>query len=220
MVNGFAFLLCNEFVTHMTGTITRVGLEWQTIHLMLEYVTIVCCFVFGAAISIIAISSSPFSKMLSLWTAPLILVVLVLSGVALLGRIGVFGTFHAIRSHETPEVFLLSFLAFAMGVQNAAITSTTGVAVRTTHLSGHATNFGIHLGTAFLSQGNARRSALSGALLRGGKILAFGFGAVLAVPLTTKWEFLALLVPATLILIATLLGASAPPSLRTDHQAG
>lgn len=28
IVNGFAFLTCQQFVTHVTGTLTRLGLEW------------------------------------------------------------------------------------------------------------------------------------------------------------------------------------------------
>lgn len=27
LVNGFAFLMCEHFVTHVTGTVTRLGLE-------------------------------------------------------------------------------------------------------------------------------------------------------------------------------------------------
>ena len=41
------------------------------------------------------------------------------------------------------SIFLLSLLAFAMGLQNAAVASTTGLAVRTTHLTGPATDLGI-----------------------------------------------------------------------------
>jgi uncharacterized membrane protein YoaK (UPF0700 family) len=89
-----------------------------------------------------------------------------------------------------------------MGLQNAAVASTTGLAVRTTHLTGPATDLGIHLGAVWLSTGDERRAALRGAALRGGKVLAFMAGAVLAVPLVRACGFLALVAPAAFVLAA------------------
>jgi uncharacterized membrane protein YoaK (UPF0700 family) len=92
-----------------------------------------------------------------------------------------------------------------MGLQNAAVASTTGLAVRTTHLTGPSTDLGIHLGTALLATGADRQSALRGAALRGGKIVAFMAGGALSFPLATTYGFLALLAPAGFVLIAAAL---------------
>lgn len=203
MVNGFAFLGCHEFVTHMTGTITHAGLEWHTVSLMGDYALIVASFVAGAAVSAVAIHLGSRRTRLSPWVIPLSLVVLVLTAVALLGCAGCFGPVSS--SRETPAVFLLSLLAFAMGIQNAAIPTSSGPGIRTTHLSGHVTNLGVHLATACLSQGTKRRAAFHDMLTRGGKIVAFVLGAILAVPLTASCGFLTLLVPAACVLGAILL---------------
>jgi uncharacterized membrane protein YoaK (UPF0700 family) len=96
-------------------------------------------------------------------------------------------------------------LAFAMGLQNAAVASTTGLAVRTTHLTGPTTDLGIHLGAALLSTGDEQRAALRGAALRGGKVVAFMAGAALAVPLTGALGFLALLTSAAFVMVAVVL---------------
>ena len=55
LVNGVAFLMCEQFVTHVTGTFTRFGLEWPTIGLVAEYAAVVFSFIVGAAASVVAI---------------------------------------------------------------------------------------------------------------------------------------------------------------------
>ena len=112
------------------------------------------------------------------------------------------GPFGAKVASDRPPVPLLAVLSFAMGLQNAAVASTTGLAVRTTHLTGPTTDLGIHLGAALLGRGEDRRSALRGAALRGGKIVAFMAGGVLSVPLAAASGFLALLAPAAFVLVA------------------
>jgi uncharacterized membrane protein YoaK (UPF0700 family) len=99
----------------------------------------------------------------------------------------------------------MSMLAFAMGLQNAAVASTTGLSVRTTHLTGPATDLGIHLGTAFFASGSERRDSLKGAALRIGKIVAFVTGAGVALPLADRLGYLMLLAPAALVSFAVVL---------------
>jgi len=208
LVNGFAFLLCREFVTHMTGTVTRAGMEWQSVGLMLEYFIIVASFVAGAAMSVAARNTSCLRVKAAPWIVPLGLVLLILIGVASGGCAGIFGTIPSLHSHGSLAVCLLSLLAFAMGIQNAAIPGSSGFGIRTTHLSGHATNLGIQLATVCFSQGRLRRTAFYDALLRGGKIVSFGLGAAVAVPLTNRWGFVALFAPAVCVLFAILISRS------------
>jgi uncharacterized membrane protein YoaK (UPF0700 family) len=204
-VNGIAFLMCEQFVTHVTGTVTRLGLEWPHVVVLAEYAVVLVSFVAGAAASVIAIQARARRGKRPRWATPLISVVLILVGVAVAGRAGAFGRFGGTHAADPPPALLLSLLAFAMGLQNASVASTTGLAVRTTHLTGPTTDLGIHLGTALLATGAERRSALRGAALRGGKVVAFTLGASLALPLAGALGFLALLVPAGFILTAAAL---------------
>ncbi len=204
-VNGVAFLMCEQFVTHVTGTVTRLGLEWPHAGLVAEYATVLVSFVAGAAASVVAIQAQARRGQRPRWATPLVTVALILVGVALAGRAGAFGRFGGTHAADPPPVALLSLLAFAMGLQNAAVASTTGLAVRTTHLTGPSTDLGIHLGTALLATGSERRAALRGAALRGGKVVAFMLGASLSVPLAGAFGFGALLAPATFILMAAVL---------------
>lgn len=204
-VNGFAFVACQQFVTHVTGTVTRMGLEWPHVGIAAEYAAVLVSFVAGAAASALAIQARANRGKRPRWATPLITVALILAGAAVLGQYGAFGPFDGAPAAEEPPFVLLSLLAFAMGLQNAAVASTTGLSVRTTHLTGPATDLGIHLGAACFADGEERRANLRGAALRVGKVLAFMAGAGLALPLTGELEYLALLAPAAFVLIAAAL---------------
>src|SRR5688572_23807050 len=92
-VNGTAFLMCEQFVTHVTGTVTRLGLEWPVVGLLAEYAAVVVCFIVGAAASVIVIQARAAKGKQPRWATPLVSVALVLIGVAFAGRAGVFGQF-------------------------------------------------------------------------------------------------------------------------------
>ena len=204
-VNGFAFLTCEQFASHVTGTATRIGLEWYHVELAVEYSAVLISFLAGAVSSVIWIQARACRGESPRWATPLIAVTLILVATALMGSSGWFGPFAAQVAADPPPVVLLSVLAFSMGLQNAAVASTTGLAVRTTHLTGPTTDLGIHLGTALFARGDERSAAIRGAALRGSKILAFIIGAGLSVPLADRFGFLALLAPALLVSIAAML---------------
>lgn len=203
-VNAGAFLACERFVTHVTGTVTRLGLDAGLWTLMLDYGIVLGCFVAGAMASVLALDARFHRGKAPLHALPLGIVATMLVGVALAGRLGAFGAFG--QTVETAGAFaLLSLLGFAMGLQNAAVASTTGLAIRTTHMTGPASDLGVHLATAYFTSGEARRAALRMAALRGGKILAFTLGAVAMVPLARAAQYGAFLVPAAAIVLAALL---------------
>jgi uncharacterized membrane protein YoaK (UPF0700 family) len=140
-----------------------------------------------------------------------------LAGVAVSGMAGVFGDFGS--SVEGPRDFaFLSILAFAMGLQNAAVATSTGLVVRTTHLTGPATDLGIHLVTALYTDGEASRTALRHGALRAGKIGAFALGAAAGAALVPSARYGAFLLPATVVLAATLLSFVNLPATRTSQE--
>jgi uncharacterized membrane protein YoaK (UPF0700 family) len=203
-VNAGAFMACQRFVTHVTGLTTQLGMDAGLLRLMAEYGVVVLCFIAGAMASVLFLQGRAERGKQPLHALPLVLVSLVLAGVALAGNAGVFGVFGA--TVEQPSDFLLlSLLSFAMGLQNATVATSTGLAVRTTHMTGPASDLGVHLGTAYFTRGEARRSALRGAALRAGKITAFASGAAMMVPIVHASGYLAFLIPGTIILTATAL---------------
>lgn len=217
-VNAGAFLACQRFVTHVTGTVTRIGIdaEMSTWWLVADYAIVLLCFIAGAAASVLFIQAPRHRGRDALWATPLLVVSTILVGVAIAGSRGAFGAFGG-SVEGARDFLLLSILAFAMGLQNAAVASTTGNAVRTTHMTGPASDLGVSLGTAIFATGEARMNALRAAAVRGGKILGFILGAAAMVPLTHQFHYGAFALASVVILAATAL--SFVPSRQPAEQA-
>ena len=201
-VNGFAYLACGQFVTHVTGTVTEIGLSLTQARFGYAPLIAYAAFITGAAVAVVSAQLRAQSGGRDQWAAPLVAVAVILIGVAVAGNAGELIVFGSVDASQTPPVLLLTLLAFAAGLQNAAVASTTGMAVRTTHLTGPTTDVGMLIGAAILGKGAVRRGALRGAALRFGMILAFMAGAGLSVPASAGLVYLSLLVPAVLVLIS------------------
>ena len=215
-VNAIAFMACSRFVTHVTGTVSRIGIDSGTI--ALDYALVLGCFILGAMSSATLIEVRYHRRQQPLYAMPLAMVAAILALLALTGSAGLFGKFGG--SVEDPHDFVfLAIVAFAMGLQNAAVATSTGMLVRTTHMTGPATDLGVHLATALHSKGEPRRVALQNAALRAGKITAFTVGAAAGAALAGTFGYGALLAPALVIAAATALSFVRVPSLQPGELA-
>lgn len=201
-VNGLAFLVCEKFVTHVTGAATQFGIEWPG-GVAIEFAAVVLSFVAGAMASVVAIQRRVAQGKKPQWAVPLVVVAMLLIGIAVAGSAGFAGAFG--NAEDTPSFVFLILLAFANGLQNATVATATGQAVRTTHLTGPATDFGVYLGVACLGKREDRASAMKGAMLRGSKVIVFIIGAGLSIPLGLFAGYGAFLFPAAAVLLAAAL---------------
>jgi uncharacterized membrane protein YoaK (UPF0700 family) len=202
-VNAGAFAVCARFVTHVTGTATRVGLDWGHWLLMLEYLMVLVAFIAGAMASVLAIQGRASRGKKPLYAAPLLAAAALLLVTAVLGSAGAFGPVGG-TPEEPADFAFLSLVAFAMGLMNAGVATSTALAVRTTHMTGPATDFGVSLANAWLGEGEARRQALRLAALRGGKVAAFIAGAGLMLPLAGQLGWAAFAAPAAALTWAAI----------------
>lgn len=203
--DGFAFLTSQQAVSYMTGIATRVGVEYRDAGIAAEYGLVFVSFLAGAAAAFVAISWRARAGGRDRWAVPLFVVAGITAGVAVAGELRAFGPFGSGLATDPPPVTFLSLLAFAAGLQNGSVSATTGMAVRTTHLTGPTTDMGLLLGAAVMTTGVERRAALRGAALRAGITAAFVIGAGLSVPLAGRLGYLALLVPAGFVVLAGVL---------------
>lgn len=203
-VNASALFACQTYVTHVTGTVTRLGMEVAHLEPLLDFALVLCCFIAGASASGLLINGRAHRNKRPLYGAPLWLAFAVVLFTALGGHFGLLGRFGGEVEHPV-DFLLLSILSFAMGMQNAAVATSTGLLVRTTHLTGPATDLGIHLVEIWFVKDEALALAKRHAALRAGKIVSFALGAGIAVPLAQVGGFLVFLLPATVMLLATLL---------------
>lgn len=203
-VNAGAFLACQRFVSHVTGTLTHVGVGAGVGKLIaLEYLLVVACFIMGATSAVLLVRRLGRSGDHP-WWLPLMIVAGLVGLVAMLGHGGAFGVFGS--AVETPEDFgLLALLSVAMGMQNASVAASTGLAVRTTHMTGPATDLSIALATLLAGERAEMETAWRSAVLRGTKIVAFVLGGVAMVPLAARIGFLSFIIPAAACVSATVL---------------
>jgi uncharacterized membrane protein YoaK (UPF0700 family) len=203
-VNGIALLACERFVTHVTGTVTRLGLELMRTAIMLDFLLVLISFIAGATSAGLMINGRAHRRLAPLFSLPLWVAASTIAMIGLVGHMGWLGPFGG-TVDEPSDFVLLCALSFAMGLQNAAVATSTGQLVRTTHLTGPATDLGVHLAELMFADGQVRQTARQHAALRAGKLTAYCAGAVAAVPLAHSLQFLGLLVPAMVIGAATLL---------------
>jgi uncharacterized membrane protein YoaK (UPF0700 family) len=193
-------------------------MDVNSIILALDYCVVLGCFVIGAMASTALLEGRHAQKKQPLYAAPLLAVAGLLAIVAFAGVSGWFGEFGG--SVEGPRDFaLLSVLAFAMGLQNAAVATSTGLLVRTTHMTGPATDLGIHLVTALYTGGQTRTTALRHAALRAGKIAAFAGGAGAGAALVPIAKYASFLLPSAIVIAATLLSFVKIPEQQQFQQA-
>lgn len=211
-VNAGAFLACERFITHMTGIVTRIGLDASAWFLMLEYVAVLVFFIVGAMVSVSALQGRVMHGKRPLHALPLLAVAIILCVAAFAGHVGVFGPVGG-HAEKAADFALLCILACAMGLMNATVASSTTYAVRTTHMTGPATDLGVHLATAWYATGEERRLALQLAALRGGKIASFIAGAALMVPVMNRVGYLAFLMPAAFVVVSAARSFNAIPNL-------
>lgn len=214
-VNAGAFLAVGRFVSHVTGTVTQAGMAGRNWTLMFEYGLVLLMFILGALAAVLSVGLPSRQKRESVVHAiPLLFVSGTVASVGIAGHAGAFGAFGA--SVEQPsDFFFLCLLSAVMGAQNAAVATNTRLLVRTTHLTGPATDLAVSLATALLSRGAERGRAVRESILRSGKIVAFATGAGLMVPLVFRFEYLAFLCPALLTLVATLSSFVRIPQLKS-----
>jgi uncharacterized membrane protein YoaK (UPF0700 family) len=203
-VNASALLACQTYVTHVTGTVTRIGMELAHLQPLLDFALVLGCFIGGAMLSGLLINGRAHRDKRPLYGAPLWIAFLVVLFTAVGGHLGLLGRFGGEVDHPIDFV-LLSILSFAMGLQNAAVATSTGLLVRTTHLTGPATDLGIHLVELMFVKDEALALAKRHAALRAGKIAAFAIGAGASVALARHAGFLVFLLPAAMMLAAITL---------------
>lgn len=201
-VNATAVLACDRFVTHVTGTVTRIGMDLGEVARVLDLLLVLLCFVAGATASGLAINRRLHAGKRPWYAVPLVCVAVLDLVVAAMGQAGWFGPFGRVLDRPG-DFWLLALLSFAMGLQNGAVATSTGMLVRTTHLTGPATDLGLHLAELTFATGAARVRARQHALLRFGKIAAFTVGAALPLVLIARLGYLVLVVPAAVTLLAT-----------------
>jgi uncharacterized membrane protein YoaK (UPF0700 family) len=140
-VNVVGFLSTEWFASHLSGAVTGASAALFASHkeLAIGYATLIFSFVCGSACAAWLIAWGQARNMRSDYG-----IALLAEGCLLLG-LGI-GAEHAASVQFMFVPALITALSFLMGMQNALISKLAHASVRTTHVTGMLTDFGIELG--------------------------------------------------------------------------
>jgi uncharacterized membrane protein YoaK (UPF0700 family) len=141
-LNTAAFETVGFFSANMTGNVSSLSdhLAKANLHVGLFFLLIVLLFIAGSSVSTLIINSGRRRQIRGIYAINILL-----EGVALL----VLGVIESWFSFSQSGVLLVLSLSFLMGLQNAVVTRISNARVRTTHVSGTATDIGIELAMLF-----------------------------------------------------------------------
>lgn len=141
-LNTAAFHAVGFFSANMTGNVSALSDHLALGDLLLAafYLTIVLIFIGGAGVSTLLINAGRRRQIHGIYAFSILAEAILL---ALLGCADLWVP----AVHGGPALIL--GLSFLMGLQNAVVTRISNARVRTTHVSGMATDIGIELGMLF-----------------------------------------------------------------------
>ncbi|WCM88141.1 YoaK family protein [Acidovorax sp. NCPPB 3576] len=141
-VNAGGFLVVHRYTSHMTGFLSMVAdqLVLGNMALVLGAVGTLWAFMSGAGTTAILVNWARHHRLRSGFALPLLVEAVLLLLFGLLGAI----TLEWRTPFAVPLTVLL--LAFLMGLQNAVVTKMSSAQIRTTHMTGVATDLGIEIG--------------------------------------------------------------------------
>jgi uncharacterized membrane protein YoaK (UPF0700 family) len=152
-LNAAAFYAVGFFSANMTGNVSSLSDHIATRQWIsaLFYLAIVSIFILGAAVSSVMINAGRRRGIHGIYAYS------ILTEALLLLPLGAADLWLQDLAWRLPVIVL--GLAFLMGLQNATVTRISDARVRTTHVSGMATDIGIELGIAFdLLRGREREA--------------------------------------------------------------
>ena len=194
MVNIIGFFSVKTLTTNVTGHFAYFGegIIRKDFHESWAYLSYIIAFLFGAfsssmMVEIIGRKNDRFVNVI-----PVMVEIIILVSVGLLSH-------HSII--ENSEIIACSLL-FAMGLQNALVTSISNAAVRTTHLTGLFTDMGIELSQLFFYKKPEQLKKLQSSIkLRLVIIFFFFLGIFIGGYSYYKFEILSLLLAALVLII-------------------
>lgn len=212
LINAGGFLATGRFVSHVTGFATLFGVHVINgeLEVALGILSVPFFFLVGAFLAGLLID-----RPIHYGKKPHFDFVMGLSALCLFlaasgGQLTHFASFGGMIQLKQVYI-LLSLLCLACGLQNGAITSSSGSSIRTTHLTGLTTDLGLGLARLVTFQHEAtefKKEAYANQL-RSGSIIAFVLGSALGAWIFIRFGYRGFLFPALIASYATLHGRKA-----------
>lgn len=205
ILNTAGYLAVHRFVSHVTGFATLAGvagaqLDWKTMSGMLM---VPICFLMGVMISAWNVERQRIKQLLPRYSFVFSVIIINIFVITVAGALGYLGTFGEPLG-SSRDYFLLFILAFTCGLQNAVISSASGAVIRTTHLTGLTTDFGIGLVRIWSTLKNPCKEELFATWCRMGIYVSFIGGSLVAAILFLNVQFYGFFLPLLISLLAAI----------------
>jgi uncharacterized membrane protein YoaK (UPF0700 family) len=204
-LNTGGFLAVHRFVSHVTGFATLAGVagakfDWPT---MMGMLMVPFCFLLGVIISAWNVERQRIKNMIPRYSLIFSIIFFNIFLITFLGILGVLGEFGEELNLQR-DYFLLFILAFTCGLQNAVISSASGAVIRTTHLTGPTTDFGIGLVRIWTTRKNITKRELFANWCRFGIFWSFVAGSLVSALFYINFKFYGFVLPLLITLFTAI----------------
>jgi uncharacterized membrane protein YoaK (UPF0700 family) len=229
ILNVGAYLSVGVFVTHVTGFATLFGTELaiHNFEQAIFFLIVPFFFLLGSLISGLLVDRRIVHKQKPRYDIALSLAGVLILLIAILGHWNYLGYFtqryldHHLNVHG---YFIILLTSLASGLQNAALTTSSGSIVRTTHLTGLTTDLGRELSCYLFNPRQERATHYrlrKSIILRFGLILFFTMGSMIGAVIFVWRQYDAFLIPALICFYSAfqlpLLAAHVTTQATTGH---
>lgn len=157
LINAIGFLVAGKFVSHITGFGTQIGISFaQNKYIYgLELLLVPICFILGSSLVTFVLERQFDSKTIPNYPLIQALITFLIGFTAFMALFGFFDHSHYFDT-TTLQIIFLSLLCLICGLKNGLTTWATHGKIRTTHITGLATDIGLHLPKFFFNKKNYR----------------------------------------------------------------
>ncbi len=154
LLNAAGFLFAGSYVSHVTGFGTQVGiaLGHESFDLGILQLIIPISFISGGALTSFILDRKYSSEYIPNYPKVQMTITLLLGVIALLFSTGVFTTVRS-SGDSWSSILFIGLLCLVCGLKNSLTTWATSGKIRTTHLTGLATDIGLNTAKLFFSKG-------------------------------------------------------------------
>lgn len=204
-LNTGGYLSVHRFVSHVTGFATLAGVDGARQHSseMFGMLLVPVFFVFGAMLSAWSVERQRIREKSPRYSFVFSIIILNLLFIAISGSEGFFGEFGEPFNFGR-DYLLLFLLSFTCGLQNAVISSASGAVIRTTHLTGLTTDFGIGLVRIWTTRKSLHKPELFATWCRLGIFISFFLGSLVGAVAYFQLQFFGFFLPVFISLFVAI----------------
>ncbi len=197
-INTFGFLTSGRYVSHVTGLSTQIGHSLVSDEFIgvVQLLSFVIAFIAGAFVSGLFTSARQDQKKVPRFALSAALMPMILGVLLVLGVAGVFGPFGD-ETWMLRNYGLVLALMFASGLQNGCFSVLTQNQIRTTHMTGTSTDYGVELARLWMGglPSDERRAVSEANRTRLILLVSFAVGALVAGAMSAHTGHLSLIIP-------------------------